>query len=251
MKLAPWLNRVKEKALKGILTKGGPYSNHVHAAAFAALEHNLQCTLVIKANQDMLTPTLEDATRWTAKIVYAPSDFEDDEKWERLAIVEQLQFIPMGGEGPGATEGVTKFFKSLKLTKVDHVICPVGTGTTLSGIAATPIYTKSLTGINPGIKDDFQSLINSCNKNNGRTVEIIRDPALGKFGKFPTWLPALMNEWFENWQLPTDIIYTGKMFYSFFEILKENRFREGESIMLVHTGGLQGNCSLPKGSLVF
>jgi 1-aminocyclopropane-1-carboxylate deaminase/D-cysteine desulfhydrase-like pyridoxal-dependent ACC family enzyme len=251
MKLLPWLNLVKENNMRGILTKGGPFSNHIHAASYAAFRENIACTLVIKAKNGMMTPTLEDVAAWNANIIYAPDDYDKDEKWVKLATVEQLFMIPMGGEGPEAAKSVKSFLEELKLAPADHIICPVGTGTTLAGIAATPIFRKSLTGINPGINNDYENLVQAIQENNNIPVSVIHHPILKKFGKWPEFLPALMNEWYGKWQLPTDIVYTAKMFYVLFEMIKENRFRKGDSIMLVHTGGLQGNRSLPSGTLIF
>ena len=60
-----------------------------------------------------------------------------------------------------------------------------------------------------------------------------------------------MNNFFEKTGIPTDFVYTAKAFYAAFELLKNGAFSDTDKILLVHTGGLQGNCSLPNGTLIF
>jgi 1-aminocyclopropane-1-carboxylate deaminase len=51
--------------------------------------------------------------------------------------------------------------------------------------------------------------------------------------------------------IPTDFVYTGKAFYAALIYCRKNYFAVGDRLLLVHTGGLQGNLSLPKGTLIF
>jgi 1-aminocyclopropane-1-carboxylate deaminase/D-cysteine desulfhydrase-like pyridoxal-dependent ACC family enzyme len=41
------------------------------------------------------------------------------------------------------------------------------------------------------------------------------------------------------------------MMYAIFDQIKKGFFPAGSTIVCLHTGGLQGNESLPKGSLIF
>jgi 1-aminocyclopropane-1-carboxylate deaminase len=40
-----------------------------------------------------------------------------------------------------------------------------------------------------------------------------------------------------------DQVYTGKMFFGVYQMIKEGYFKKGTRIMLLHTGGLQGRLS--------
>ena len=40
--------------------------------------------------------------------------------------------------------------------------------------------------------------------------------------------------------IKTDPIYTGKLFYALVDLVKKDYFKEGSTIVVVHTGGLQG-----------
>ena len=254
MKLQPWLQQANQEGLKGIITKGGPWSNHIHAAAFAAQKEGLAFTAIIKAKKEMLTPTLEDAKQWGANIIYCDSNaYEDEDHWMNMAMATNSLYIPMGGEGAGAVAGVSHYFSDLNLGSADYVFCPVGTGTTLSGIAFSGMDFKSLIGINPGIRDDLYGLLIETLKKAfpNSFFELIENKSLKKFGKWPAFLPGKMNEWYRQWNLPTDIIYTAKMLFIFMEMVADGYFEQGSKILLIHTGGLQGNRSLPQGLLSF
>ena len=60
-----------------------------------------------------------------------------------------------------------------------------------------------------------------------------------------------MKAFYEAFAIPTDFIYTAKMMFGVFELIKKNYFPAGSKILCVHTGGLQGNFSLPPGTLNF
>jgi len=60
-----------------------------------------------------------------------------------------------------------------------------------------------------------------------------------------------MNFLYQQYKLPTDIVYTSKLMYALMEKIEQNYFPAGSRIVCIHTGGLQGNCSLPKNSLIF
>jgi 1-aminocyclopropane-1-carboxylate deaminase len=60
-----------------------------------------------------------------------------------------------------------------------------------------------------------------------------------------------MNELFAQSNIPTDIFYTGKLFYACLALVEKDHFEEGSRLLLVHSGGLQGNRSLSPDVLCF
>ncbi len=254
MKLQPWLRAAKHTGVKGIVTKGGPWSNHVHATAYACSKENLQFTAVIKAKEGMMTPMTDDIIQWGASIIYCQHElYKNETHWENFSIQKNHLYIPTGGEGAKGIEGVTHFFDQLGLPAYDYIICPVGTGTTMMGIADSVLQYSTLVGINPGIEDEnYKSILEILSKRHeGKSFQILKDIDLKKFGQWPPHLIQGMNEWYKKWQLPSDIVYTAKMFYKFEQLVTANFFDPGSHILLIHTGGLQGNRSLPAGSLIY
>lgn len=254
MKLQPWIQLAKQDGNAGIVTKGGPWSNHVHAAAFAAHGEGLSFTAIVKGKEEMLTPMLKDALKWGAKLIYVDDkNYKDDKKWIKLASSANELYIPMGGEGERAAEGVSQYLNNLNLPAFDHIICPIGTGTTFKGMAASNISYTKMIAINPGINDpSYEQMLQELREKYPiKKFSLIEDKHLKKFGKWQPELVTKMNEWYQQWQLPTDIIYTAKMFFIFTELVKNGYLEENEGVLLIHTGGLQGNRSLPYGLLNF
>jgi 1-aminocyclopropane-1-carboxylate deaminase len=60
-----------------------------------------------------------------------------------------------------------------------------------------------------------------------------------------------MNAFHMQTGIPTDIVYTGKMCFAVNQLAKEDYFKRGSELLLVHSGGLQGNRSLEAGVLHF
>lgn len=60
-----------------------------------------------------------------------------------------------------------------------------------------------------------------------------------------------MNELYTNENIPADFVYTAKMFFGVFDLAGKNYFPEGSSLLIIHSGGLQGNLSLPPEPLYF
>ena len=60
-----------------------------------------------------------------------------------------------------------------------------------------------------------------------------------------------MNQLWETEKIPSDIVYTGKLLMAVESLLKENYFKAGTKLLVIHSGGLQGNRSLPSGTLLF
>ena len=51
--------------------------------------------------------------------------------------------------------------------------------------------------------------------------------------------------------MPTDFVYTGKVLFAAFDLVKQGYFTKQDRALIIHTGGLQGNASLPKGTLIY
>ena len=58
-----------------------------------------------------------------------------------------------------------------------------------------------------------------------------------------------MNNLYEETNTPTDFVYTGKAAYALKQMINNNIIEDKAKILFVHTGGLQGNCTLPKDKL--
>jgi len=128
-----------------------------------------------------------------------------------------------------------------------------GTATTLAGILQKATVQQTVIGI-PVLKG-FTDIGERLQLLNGRSdysnLEIWDQYHFGGYAKKTPGLVSFMNDIYKEYQLPTDFVYTAKMMYAVFDQLKTPVFKAGSHILCLHTGGLQGNNSLPAGSLIF
>ena len=73
----------------------------------------------------------------------------------------------------------------------------------------------------------------------------------GGYAKKTQQLIDFMNDCWLQYRLPLDFVYTAKMLFGIIDSIKNDTFEKGSKILCLHTGGLQGNKSLPLNSLLF
>jgi 1-aminocyclopropane-1-carboxylate deaminase len=69
---------------------------------------------------------------------------------------------------------------------------------------------------------------------------MIHDYHFGGYGKWKPELLQFIRDFRSRHQIALDPIYTGKMSYGVFDMVRNGAFPRGSSITLIHTGGLQG-----------
>jgi 1-aminocyclopropane-1-carboxylate deaminase/D-cysteine desulfhydrase-like pyridoxal-dependent ACC family enzyme len=84
-----------------------------------------------------------------------------------------------------------------------------------------------------------------------KEINIIHDYHFGGYAKQSPELLLFMNEFYKTTGIPTDFVYTGKLMYAIHDLIQKNFFPPGSEILLIHSGGLQGNKSLPERTLMF
>ena len=84
-----------------------------------------------------------------------------------------------------------------------------------------------------------------------KKYSLINNYHFGGYAKKTYELITFMNKFYDAFSIPTDFVYTGKMMFGVFDLIKKKYFPAGSKILCIHTGGLQGNLSLPPGTLNF
>jgi len=107
----------------------------------------------------------------------------------------------------------------------------------------------------PGEDVDNPSQIVIDRKNRQSTEQpgwqLIHDYHFGGYAKHQPALFRFMNEFYQQTGIPSDFVYTGKLFYAISDLISKNYFPPGSKLLLIHSGGLQGNISLPDRTLIF
>src|SRR4029079_19442246 len=133
------------------------------------------------------------------------------------------------------------------------ILAAVGTGTTLAGLIEASDSHQKIIGI-PVLKNAFslqKEIETLIAKENRERFTLLHDYHFGGYANYSKALISFMNEWFESTAIPSDFVYPGKLFFAVNELVQKNYFPDNSKILVVHSGGLQGNRSLPKGTLIF
>jgi 1-aminocyclopropane-1-carboxylate deaminase len=103
-------------------------------------------------------------------------------------------------------------------------------------------------GQGPALEDAVRSLLTGRDNGNWKTLQGYDQ---GGYARHPAPLIAFMNRFHGEQGIPSDIIYTAKLFLAIEELLDNGTFPSGSHILAIHSGGLQGNRSLIPGTLSF
>lgn len=227
-----------------ILTFGGAYSNHIHALAATCAEQEIPCIGVIRGEEPKnYSPTLKFAVSKGMKLHFVSrSDYRQKaEKGFEQMLKDKLGsafIIPEGGSNKLAVKGVGEMVD--QPNDFDWIVTPVGTGGTLAGIINSLKPNQRALGISSlkgayGLADDVRKWVKKS------PIQINHDYHFGGYAKKDPELESFMMTVKANHKITLDHVYTGKMFYGCIDLIKKNFFKAKSKILMIHTGGLQGN----------
>ncbi|HXS35874.1 MAG TPA: pyridoxal-phosphate dependent enzyme [Flavipsychrobacter sp.] len=233
-----------------ILTFGGGYSNHLVATAAATNVFNVRSIGIVRGNYELITPTLQKCVALGMQLLFvSKDDYSRKEETNLLRDLglrfDDLFIIPEGGANEQGRVGA-KEIADLIPSSYTHICVSGGTGTTLIGLRNGLPVSQQILGFIPmkGGKylDEYISKHLPLEKNTNK--QLFDEWHFGGFGKWNDRLIEFMNDFYQVNSIPLDIVYTGKMMYGLKELLKNGFFSEQDTILCVHTGGLQGNASI-------
>lgn len=238
------LEEASKRGRKKILTFGGAYSNHIYATAAACALFGLESIGIIRGEMiDDENPTLKFAQSKGMKILRVSKEKYKHYKDEIASEFPEAYHVPEGGNNlqgrNGMSELVNELLNDFHEEKL-RLVVSIGTGCTLGGLINFSPSHFSILGINvlrnQGIEQDLKTWIEdaSCE------YSINHDFHFGGYAKANKELVDFMNEFFHEHQIQLDPIYTSKMMYGIFKLVDEDFFEKGETIVAIHTGGLQG-----------
>jgi len=240
------IEAAKKQGHKTILTFGGAFSNHIAAVAAVGKAFNFKTIGVIRGDE------LADKIESNPTLMYAKScgmTFKFisralyREKQNPLIIKKILKgfsnyyFVPEGGTNDLAIKGCEEILNQ-EDKNFNFVCCSVGTGGTISGIINSSNNNQYVLGF-PALKGSFlkEDISKFVRKKNWN---IITDYHFGGYGKVDVDLINFINQFKEDNNIQLDPVYTGKMMFGIYELLKKDYFPKGSKVLAIHTGGLQG-----------
>jgi 1-aminocyclopropane-1-carboxylate deaminase len=145
--------------------------------------------------------------------------------------------LPEGGTNTLALEGCREI-----LTTADKdfevICCSVGTGGTWAGLVESALPHQEVIGFtalkNHNLENELRKL--TTNKNG----LLNHDYTFGGYAKVSPELIDFINIFNKNFKTPLDPVYTGKLLFGIFDLIKNKLWLWGKKILIIHTGGLQG-----------
>lgn len=240
-----------------ILTFGGAYSNHIAATAAACQAAGILAIGMIRGEEhDGTNPTLSLANNMGMELHFISR--EDYSFKEEEAYIRQLKedlgnfhLVPEGGSNYYGVMGCTNILKEVS-EQFDTVCVSGGTGTTASGLLLSATENQKIE-LFPALKggqfleQNVKSLLlyslfeELAVEESMDQLDMITDYHFGGYAKIKPPLVDFVNQFYQDHQIPLDLIYNGKMMYGIFERLAHGVYPKGHKILAIHTGGLQGN----------
>ncbi len=255
-KLRFYIQAALDQSFNTIASFGGPYSNHLVALAFTAKQNKLKSIGYVRSNlNEPITPTLQEAVAYGMHLEFiGRTNFQaiKNELLEKYKHKTDRYFIDEGGYGILGAQGASSIHSANDMSSFDTLICAVGTGTMLAGLINGAAAHQQIIGI-PILKNEntIKKEISALVVNQQTPWSLLHQFDEGGYAKTSPALLQFMNELWTTEKIPTDIVYTGKLFFAVKKLLQENYFKTNSKIVIIHSGGLQGNRSLPANSLLY
>lgn len=228
------LEEAKRLGKDTILTFGGAFSNHIHATAVACKQAGFKSIGIIRGEKSSSTNyTLQDAADNGMQL-----EFVSREQYNRKndsSFIQEMQnkfgdfyLVPEGGNNELGSKGCEEILPPDN--DFDCILCACGTGTTFRGISNSLKPLQNIIGISVLKGSGDLNLTNNINS----------DYHFGGYAKHTNELLEFKENFEAQTQIPLDYVYTAKLFFAANDLIKSNKIA-GKKILLIHSGGLQGN----------
>jgi 1-aminocyclopropane-1-carboxylate deaminase len=253
-KLRYYLEEAKKLNKKTIVTFGGAWSNHIIATAAACKIEKINCIGIIRGEEATgLSPTLLQAKELGMQLNFVSRKDYALKKIPEGCIQNEYYHINEGGYGIKGAEGAATILDYCKKEHYTHIACAAGTGTMLAGLVKASTLLQEIIGIsvlknNMELYQNVKALLGGTKEKN---FQVIHDYHFGGYAKYKPGLIAFMNLFYQQTNIASDFVYTGKLFFGIIDLTASDFFKPGSRVLLIHSGGLQGNSSLKNGTLIF
>lgn len=257
-KLKYHLQEAQQQNKKGILTFGGAWSNHLVATALACQQAGLASIGIIRGEEPpVLSDTLQEVQRYNMQLQFiARTAYSQETELMSALQIKHPDYliVPQGGQSHLGVLGAAEIGQLTQLESYSHINCATGTGTMLAGLVRAALPHQQVLGIcslklPAGDDNSLTSFVKPYAVNGNYTI--FYEYHFGGYARKTDELIRFMNDIYLQHELPTDFVYTGKLLFGILNLVQKDYFQPGSRLLVVHSGGLQGNRSLPAGTLTF
>jgi 1-aminocyclopropane-1-carboxylate deaminase len=239
------LEEMKRTGFSKLITFGGAFSNHIAAVAHAGKKNNFETIGIIRG--DELTSDSNTVLKYASAcgmqlIFISREEYRKRNDADFIAALLKKYgpsyLLPEGGSNEYAVKGCKEIL-SEATDAYDVIICPVGTGATLAGIIGGSSAHQHIIGIAVlNGKTYLENEVSRLLKNEivKATWEINHDFTFGGYANTLPVLSDFIAKINSVYQLPLDLVYSGKALFAIAEMQKGEIFR-GKRLLFIHTGG--------------
>jgi 1-aminocyclopropane-1-carboxylate deaminase len=250
-KLRANLEKARQQGISRIVSFGGAWSNHLHALAAVGAELELQTIGIIRGGEQE-TAMLQDVQRLGMKLIMVSrQEYRQRNDPQYQQRIEQSYgpclVVPEGGANPAGVRGCLAIANLINQQgrQWQRVVLPVGTGTTLAGLAAGLKSAEELVGISAlkGVNDmehRVKEILSMSELTARLPWNVLYDYHCGGFARTNDTLRTFMTEFERVYKVRLEPVYTGKMLLAIHARIASGQWSATEPILAIHTGGLQG-----------
>lgn len=241
-----------QQGYQKLLTFGGAYSNHLVAVAAAGQILGFETIGIVRGQElsAQSNPTLQFLNRCGMHLIFVNREAYRDKIQLAHLYGKECFIIPEGGTNTQAIKGVGEVIGEIttQLGGCPTYLCtPIGTGGTFAGLCSQSSLSTTVLGF--CVLKNGQFLLPTIEDFMGQNTDLSQvnhqifwDWHFGGYGKRTAELMQFIKTFESQSGVKIEQIYTGKMLYGIYELLrqKDPYFQAGDTIVSLHTGGLQG-----------
>ena len=252
-KLRNSLALAQQRGLRRLVSFGGAWSNHLHALAAVGYVHGFSTVGIVRGEEEEAdSAMIADARAWGMEIIrVSRTEYRRRNQPEYLQAVERrfapCLVIPEGGANEEGARGCMEIASLVRrhAPAVRRVVLPVGTGTTLAGIAAGLGEGYQVLGVSAlkgarDLEDRVHAALRACPQEIPAHWQILHEDHCGGFARVSDELRDFMLAFESVHGVPLEPVYTGKMLLAIHRRLCSGEWDMQTPILAIHTGGLQG-----------
>jgi 1-aminocyclopropane-1-carboxylate deaminase/D-cysteine desulfhydrase-like pyridoxal-dependent ACC family enzyme len=256
-KLQPVIEQIRRDGVLGIVSFGGPFSNHLHALAAAGHLFGLRTAGILRGEHpDLDNPTLRDAQNWGMQLFpVSKKEYVAGMTSPAIAgIIRQFPnyyVLPEGGNTADGVRSCAAIVSEIRdtlsifgLIDPPVIAVPAGTGCTASGVIAGMkgegrilIFPAAPYGVERHL---IRNNLESAGYTAWQNFDINADYVFGRFASQSPELLDFAMMFQVEYGIQLDPIYTSKMMFGIFDLLRRGYFSTGSTVVAIHTGGVQG-----------
>lgn len=246
------IEQFQKEGKEYLVTFGGAFSNHIVATAAAGKLYSIKTIGIIRGEEHDINSNsvLRFAHNCGMELIFVSR--EEYRKWKlgngnsKLAKLlnsktgidqSEIYLLPEGGSNEFAVKGCKEIIDDIPVD-FDYICCDCGTGATFAGIVSGLKNHQQAIGI--AVLKGAEFIDDAVKKYNPtiKTFQVIHDYHFGGYAKSATELDEFCKSFSGTKNIPVEPVYTGKLFYGLYDLIRKDFFAEGKTIVVVHTGGV-------------